>query len=108
MKTLIVWAIMTICLFGQYNPDNRVVTISKYEFKENPDGNTQDWFEKAEEYYLKALKIDPDHIGALEYLGELFFETGRVDKAEDLLERLKSVAGENSEEYLELYEIINS
>ena len=65
-------------------------------------------FEKAEEYYLKALKIDPDHIGALEYLGELYYETGRVDKAEDLLERLKSVAGENSEEYLELYEIINS
>jgi len=59
-------------------------------------------------YYLKALKIDPDHIGALEYLGELYYETGRVDKAEDLLERLKSVAGENSEEYLELYEIINS
>ena len=65
-------------------------------------------FEKAEEYYLKALKIDPDHIGALEYLGELYYETGRVDKAKDLLERLKSVAGENSEEYLELYEIINS
>ena len=65
-------------------------------------------FEKAEEYYLKALKIDPDHIGALEYLGELYYETGRVDKAEDLLERLKSVDGENSEEYLELYEIINS
>ena len=65
-------------------------------------------FEKAEEYYLKALKIDPDHIGALEYLGELYYETGRVDKAEDLLKRLKSAAGENSEEYLELYEIINS
>ena len=65
-------------------------------------------FEKAEEYYLKALKIEPDHIGALEYLGELYYETGRVDKAEDLLERLKSAAGENSEEYLELYEIINS
>ena len=65
-------------------------------------------FEKAEEYYLKALKIDPDHIGALEYLGELYYETGRVDKAEDLLDRLKSAAGENSEEYLELYEIINS
>ena len=65
-------------------------------------------FEKAEEYYLKALKLDPNHIGALEYLGELYYETNRIDKAIDLLERLKSVAGEDSEEYLELYEIINS
>ena len=31
-----------------------------------------------------------------------------LHKAEDLLGRLKLVAGENSEEYLELYEIINS
>ena len=65
-------------------------------------------YKNAEKYYLKALSLEADHIGALEYLGELYYETGRVDKAEDLLERLKSVAGENSEEYLELYEIINS
>ena len=41
IKTLLIWATMTVCLFAQYNPDNRVVTISKYEFKQNPDGNTQ-------------------------------------------------------------------
>ena len=65
-------------------------------------------FEKAESYYLKALKIDSNHIGALEYLGELYYETGRVDKASELLEKLKIVAGENSEEYIELFEVINS
>ncbi|MFL2540216.1 MAG: tetratricopeptide repeat protein [Alphaproteobacteria bacterium] len=65
-------------------------------------------FEKAESYYLKALKLDPNHIGALEYLGELYYETGRVDKASELLEKLKIVAGENSEEYIELFEVINS
>ena len=65
-------------------------------------------FEKAESYYLKALKIDPNHIGALEYLGELYYETGRVEKASELLEKLKIVAGENSEEYIELFEVINS
>ena len=62
MRTLIVWAIMTICLFAQYNPDNRVVTISKYEFKQNPDGNTQDWLEKAEEYYTKMNRLDKNLI----------------------------------------------
>ena len=65
-------------------------------------------FEKAESYYLKALKIDPNHIGALEYLGELYYETGRVEKANELLEKLKIVAGKNSEEYIELFEVINS
>ena len=64
-------------------------------------------FEKAESYYLKALKFEPNHIGAIEYLGELYYETGRIDEAIELLEKLKLVAGESSEEYLELFEILN-
>ena len=62
IKTLLIWATMTVCLFAQYNPDNRVVTISKYEFKQNPDGNTQDWFERAEEYYTKMNRLDKNLI----------------------------------------------
>ena len=67
-----------------------------------------DYFEKAEKYYLKALKINDKHIGALEYLGELYYETGRLEEAFELLDRLESAAGKNSEEYLELFEILNS
>jgi tetratricopeptide (TPR) repeat protein len=70
--------------------------------QKNPD------FELAEEHYLKALELDSDHIGALEYLGELYYETKRKDKAVEMLMRLKEVAGDESEEYLELYEILNS
>ncbi len=70
--------------------------------QKNPD------FELAEEHYLKALELDSDHIGALEYLGELYYETNRKDKAVEMLVRLKEVAGDDSEEYLELYEILNS
>ena len=70
--------------------------------QKNPD------FELAEEHYLKALELDSDHIGALEYLGELYYETKRKDKAVEMLVRLKEVAGDESEEYLELYEILNS
>ena len=62
IKTLLIWATSTVCLFAQYNPDNRVVTISKYEFKQNPDGNTQDWFERAEEYYTKMNRLDKNII----------------------------------------------
>jgi len=64
-------------------------------------------FEKAEKYYLKALKINNKHIGALEYLGELYYETERLDEAFELLDRLESAAGKDSEEYLELFEILN-
>ena len=65
-------------------------------------------FVLAEKHYLKALELDSDHIGALEYLGELYYETNRKDKAVEMLVRLKEVAGDESEEYLELYEILNS
>ena len=65
-------------------------------------------FELAEEHYLKALELDSYHIGALEYLGELYYETDRKDKALEMLMKLKEVAGDDSEEYLELYEILNS
>jgi len=65
-------------------------------------------FVLAEKHYLKALDLDSDHIGALEYIGELYYETDRKDKAVEMLMRLKEVAGDESEEYLELYEILNS
>jgi tetratricopeptide (TPR) repeat protein len=65
-------------------------------------------FEKAEKYYLEALRINDQHIGALEYLGELYYETDRLEEAFELLDRLESAAGKDSEEYLELFEILNS
>ena len=61
----------------------------------------------AEKYYLKALSLDADHIGALEYLGELYYETDRLDKAKSLLEKLGEVAGKDSAEFKELYEILD-
>lgn len=41
------------------------------------------------EYYEKALKINPNHVGANEYLGELYLEMKDLPKAE---ERLKVLA----------------
>ena len=43
--------------------------------------------------YLKVLTINPDHLGALEYQGELFLQTGQPDLAKANLERLKSLCG---------------
>ena len=69
--------------------------------KNNPN------YEDAEEYYLSALSIDANHIGALEYLGELYFETDRLGQAKELLIKLGAVAGENSVEYKELFDLLN-
>ena len=69
--------------------------------KNNPN------YEDAEEYYLLALSIDANHIGALEYLGELYFETDRLGQAEELLIKLGAVTGENSVEYKELFDLLN-
>ena len=61
----------------------------------------------AENYYLKALSFDNNHIGALEYLGELYVETDRRDEALVLLNRIKLVAGDKSSEYKDLNKLLN-
>ena len=60
-------------------------------------------YEKGEEYYLLGLKIEPNHKGINEYLGELYVVTKRIDLANKRLEVLKDC---NCEEYDELKEII--
>ena len=62
-------------------------------------------FEIAEEYYLKGLNLDPKHNGINEYLGELYVQTNRIDKANERLEVLK---GCNCKEYQELDLIIKN
>ena len=62
-------------------------------------------FSEAEDYYLKGLEIDPKHNGINEYLGELYVQTNRIDKANERLEVLKSC---NCEEHGELELIIKT
>lgn len=45
-------------------------------------------FDKAQGYYAQALKINPDHLGATEYLGELYLEIGEIKKAKRQLAKL--------------------
>ena len=62
-------------------------------------------FDKAEKFYLEGLKIKPDHNGINEYLGELYVQTDRIEKAKERLEVLKNC---NCEEYQELGLIIKT
>jgi tetratricopeptide (TPR) repeat protein len=58
------------------------------------------------QYYKKALNLQPNHIGANEYLGELYLELKQLPLAEQRLAVLQQACG-NCEEYTELKEKID-
>ena len=62
-------------------------------------------FEIAEKFYLQGLSIKPNHNGINEYLGELYVQTNRIDKANERLAILKNC---NCDEYKELELIIKN
>ena len=53
-------------------------------------------------YYKKALDFDPNHKGALEYLGELYVETGQLAKAQEHVAALKKLCPQGCEELEDL------
>ena len=55
-----------------------------------------------------ALEIDPEHLGAHEYLGELYLMMGKKAKAQELLSRLELLSGIRSSEYLDLEKAISN
>ena len=65
-------------------------------------------YKPAATYYVKALRIDPNHLGALEYQGELFMLTKKTSDAKKNLAKLKSLCGVNCEEYLDLKKAIGN
>ena len=62
-------------------------------------------FDVAEKFYLQGLSIKPNHNGINEYLGELYVQTNRIDKANERLAILKNC---NCDEYKELGLIIKN
>ena len=67
-----------------------------FAFRKNSD------LDNASKYYLMALKEDPNHLGALEYQGEMFVDLGQKDKALANLNKLKDLVGEKNSFYKEL------
>ena len=85
-----------------YKSDKKNPDILNYMgFTSRKTGN----FEKAEKFYLEGLSIKPNHNGINEYLGELYVQTNRIDKANERLKVLKSC---NCKEYSELELIIKT
>jgi Flp pilus assembly protein TadD len=63
-------------------------------------------YKQAYTFYRKALDFDPEHKGALEYLGELYVETGQVDKARENVVLLKKLCPGGCEELADLEKAI--
>ena len=84
------------------------------EFKDNADVNNLlgyssrklKQYKPAATYYEKALKINPNHLGALEYQGELFVLTNKVSSAKKNLVKLEKLCGLKCGEYLDLKKAI--
>ncbi|HVZ03059.1 MAG TPA: tetratricopeptide repeat protein [Dongiaceae bacterium] len=71
-----------------------------YSYRKSGDAND------ALQYYNQALAMEPKHLGANEYLGELYLELKQPDKAKERLAVLKDACG-SCEEYKELAAKIN-
>ena len=84
------------------------------EFKDNADVNNLlgyssrklKQYKPADTYYKKALKLNPNHLGALEYQGELFVLTNKVSAAKKNLVKLEKLCGLKCGEYLDLKKAI--
>ncbi len=59
-------------------------------------------FDQAFNFYTQALKVDPDHKGANEYIGEAYLEQNQPAKAKLHLDRLAKICNSSCEEYTEL------
>jgi tetratricopeptide (TPR) repeat protein len=70
-----------------------------YSYRKSGDQTT------ALDYYNQALAMEPEHLGANEYLGELYVEMKQKDKAQERLAVLKKACG-SCEEAKELEEKI--
>jgi tetratricopeptide (TPR) repeat protein len=70
-----------------------------YSYRKSGDATT------ALDYYNQALAMEPKHLGANEYLGELYLEMKQPEKAKERLAVLKDACGD-CDEYEELEDAI--
>lgn len=80
----------TLIEFGIVDAD--VYNLMGFAQRKNGD------LERAGLFYVRALRMNPDHLGALEYQGELFLQLGDRAAAERNLERLRALCPQGCEE----------
>ena len=73
-----------------------------YSMRKGPNPNMDLVFK----HYNEALKLDPKHRGAHEYIGEAFLKIGNLAKAKEHLARLDSLCFFGCEEFSDLKKAI--
>jgi tetratricopeptide (TPR) repeat protein len=93
-------AIPILTVITQADPNNAdALNLMGYSLRKT--GQT----DLALQYYNRALSLMPKHLGANEYLGELYVELGQIDKAKERLAVLHAACG-NCEQEKDLAEAI--
>ena len=78
-------------------PDNAdLLNLTAYSYR------NLNQYDNALKYYLKALEVDSEHLGANEYLGELYLKMGQLNKARERLVVLDDACFFGCEEFDEL------
>ncbi|GLS19127.1 hypothetical protein GCM10007874_21440 [Labrys miyagiensis] len=85
---------------GSKDPD--VYNLLGYSLRKSGDRAT------ALTYYQKALDLDPNHKGTLEYQGELYIENGDIPKAQQNLALLVKLCPSGCEEREDLEKALAS
>jgi predicted Zn-dependent protease len=89
-------ALPKLIVLDQQSPNNPDL-LNLMGFTYRKTGHTNE----ALDYYNRALSLEPKHLGANEYLGELYLELKQPDKAKERLAVLKAACG-NCDEYQDL------
>ncbi len=100
-RELYAQALATLDAVVSRNPGN-ADALNYLGFASRKLGRYQD----AMRYYTRALTIDPHHLGALEYLGELYVEMGDLESARRNLDLLADLCPEGCEPLDELREVL--
>ena len=90
---------LTPMLQTYQNPD--VYSLMGFSLRKTGDRK------RAYTFYRKALDFNPNHKGALEYLGELYVETGQIDKARENVAMLRKLCPSGCEELEDLEKAIS-
>ncbi len=72
-------------------------------------GYANRWLGKMDDsfkHYNVALKLDPEHKGANEYIGVAYLKVNQPEKAKEHLTRLEKICGKKCEEYEDLAKAI--
>ena len=87
-----------------YDKKADVYNLLGFSYRKHSNPN----LDKALQAYRVALYSNPEHLGAHEYLGELYITLGNMNKANEMLERIEILAGKNSMEYIKLKNAIDN